>query len=163
MPAPQDDDVSYLSFGAVAEAVLARTFLEASGLARAFSPSERHLLEQAHDQQRRNVDRLNAALGPEAAVPLDDFRRTVAVGSRAGALRVARRLEALVAGVYLTGVGAAHDVGTRVLLGRLVGVAADQGALLTRMAGERLGGLPTPVALDAAGAILDTYLEDPSR
>jgi hypothetical protein len=29
----------------------------------------------AHDRHRANVDRLNAALGPDDAVPLDDFSR----------------------------------------------------------------------------------------
>jgi hypothetical protein len=34
--------------------------------------------------------------------------------------------------------------------------------VLTRLAGETLGGLPSPVDLDAAGLKLDTYLKDPN-
>ena len=108
------------------------------------------------------VTRLNAALGPDDAIPLEEFARVVALGSRAGALRVARRLETVVVGVYLNGVGYSADPGTRLLLGRLLAYANGQLALLTRLAGEQPGGLPKPIDLEAAGVLLDTYLEDPT-
>jgi hypothetical protein len=161
-PVPQGDDLGFLNFGAVAEAVLARFYTNAQQLAGAFSPSELRVLKQAHAQQRGNVDRLNAALGPDEAVSLEDFRRVIPLGSRAGALKVGRRLEALVTGVYLDGVGYAADPGTRILLGRLLAVSSGQHALLTRWTGGSLSGLPGPVDLDVAGAILDTYLKDPT-
>ena len=161
-PSPQGDDLGFLSFGAVAEAVLARLYSKAEQLRGAFSGPERALLAHAHARRRANVDRLNAALGPDDAVPLDDFVRLVELGSRAGALKVGRRLEALLTGVYLSGIGYAADAGTRILLGRLLVVSSGQRALLSALAGEQPGGLPAPIGLDEAGAVLDTYLMDPS-
>lgn len=161
-PVPNGDDLGFLSFGAVAEGVLARLYTNAQTIAGAFSAAERRLLEQANTQQRANVDRLNAALGPDDAVPLEDFAREVPIGSRDGALKIGRRLETILIGVYLNGVGYAADPGSRILLGRLLAVAGGQQALLTRMAGEKLGGLPKPIELEAAGALLDTYLKDPT-
>jgi hypothetical protein len=108
------------------------------------------------------VDRLNAALGPDDAIPLDDFARQVKVGTRAGAIKVGRGLEGLAAGVYLNGVGYATDAGTRILLGRLLAAGQAQAAMLARLGGLSGTGLPAPVDLDAAGLKLDGYLEDPS-
>lgn len=159
---PRGDDIGFLTFGAVAEGVLTRVFSDAQSVKGAFTPSERRLLGQAHDRQLDNVNRLNAVLGPGDAIPLEDFHRVVTLGSRAGALKVARRLETLVIGVYLNGVGYAEDAGTRILLGRLLAVASGHEALLTRMAGERLGGLPKPIDLPGAGPLLDVYLKDPT-
>jgi len=161
-PVPQGDDIAFLSFGAVAEGVLARVYADAQLVRGAFTAAEKRLLGHAHDREIDNVRRLNAALGPEDAVPLEDFSRVVALGSRAGALKVARRLETIVVGVYLNGVGYAADPGTRLLLGRLIGVASGQQAVLTALAGERLGGLPQPIDPEAAGALLDTYIKDPT-
>lgn len=159
---PQGDDVAFLAFGAAAAGVLARVYGDARQLRGAFGRRERALLSAAHDRQRDTVVRLNAALGPDDAVPLDGFTRLVALRSRADALAVARRLEAAVVGVFLNGVAYATDPGTRLLLGRLLAVAHGHAALLTAMAGERPSGLPAPVDLEAAGALLDTYLEDPT-
>lgn len=161
-PAPVGDDVGFLAFGAVAEGVLAAFYSAALRLHGAWSPIERKLLEDAHKRSRDNVERLNAALGPDDAVPLEDFARSVRIGTRAGALKVGRELEDLVAGVYLTGVGYAGDAGTRVLLGRLLAVASHQGSALARLAGRPLGGLPAPIDLEAAGLKINNYIKDPS-
>jgi hypothetical protein len=161
-PAPVGDDVGFLSFGAVAESVLASFYTRARAVRGAWSRGERHLLDAAHDLHRANVDRLNQALGPDDAVPLDDFSRRVHVGTRAGALKVGRELETLVAGVYLNGAGYAADPGTRILLARLLAGGHAYEAMLARLAGHPAGGLPAPVDLDTAGLRLDTYLRDPS-
>jgi hypothetical protein len=161
-PAPVGDDIGFLAFAVVAESVLAAFFTAALALDGAWSASERKLLGQAHARQRDHVDRINTALGPNDAVPLDSFARTVRVGSRARALRTGRELETLLGGVYLNGVGYSEDAGTRILLGRLLAVANRHNAVLTRFAGLPLGGLPAPVDLDAAGQTLDTYIEDPT-
>jgi hypothetical protein len=161
-PAPTGDDIGFLTFGAVAEGVLTRVYSDMQGVRGAFSPSEKRLLAEAHDRQLDNVTRLNTALGPDDAIPLEDFSRAVRLGTRAGALKVARRLETLVIGVYLNGVGYAADEGSRLLLGRLLAVAGGHQALLTRLAGEHLGGLPKPIDLQGAGPLLDTYLKDPT-
>jgi hypothetical protein len=160
-PAPVGDDVGFLSFGAVAEGVLASFYTRALALKGAWSRGERALLASVHARHRANVDRINAALGPDDAVPLDEFARRVAVGTRRGALRVGRELETLAAGVYLNGVGYAADAGTRVLLGRLLAAAHAQEALLAQLAGEVSAGLPAPVDLETAGAKIDRYLRDP--
>ena len=161
-PAPIGDDVGFLSFGAVAESVLASFYTRAQALGDAWSGGERRLLDAAHDRHRANVDRLNAVLGPDDAVPLDDFSRRVRVGTRAGALKVGRELETLVAGVYLNGAGYAADPGTRILLARLLAAGHACEAWLARLAGHPAAGLPAPVDLDTAGLRLDTYLRDPS-
>ena len=48
------------------------------------------LFAAAHARHRANVDRINAVLGPDDAVPLDDFSRRIRVATRAGALKVGR-------------------------------------------------------------------------
>jgi len=159
---PAGDDVGFLAFGAVAEGVLSAFYLAALGLHGAWRPAERTLLAEARDAHRQNVDRLNTVLGPDDAVTPGDFERRVRVGSRRGALKVGRDLESLVGGTYLGGLAAAGDYGTRLLLGRLMGLASANDAVLTRLAGETLGGPPSPVDLDAAGLKLDTYLKDPN-
>lgn len=159
--APVGDDAGYLTFGAAAEGVLARVY-SGTGAVPGFSRGERALLARAHTQKRDAVDRLNAALGPDDAIPLDDFSRRVTLGTRAGALGVARRLEGLVVGVYLDAVGYAADPGSRILLGRLLAAASAHRALVSRMAGVAPPGLAAPVDLEAAGTLLDTYLEDPT-
>jgi hypothetical protein len=160
-PAPQGDDVGFLSFGAVAEGVLANFYTQALAVRGAWSRGDRALLTAAHARHRANVDRLNTVLGPNDAVPLDDFSRVVKVGTRAGALKTGRALEELATGVYLNGAGYASDAGTRILLGRLLAAGHAQGALLARLAGHTAAGLPSPVDLDAAGLKLDCHLKDP--
>jgi hypothetical protein len=159
---PAGDDLGFLAFGAVAEGVLAAFFDAAPAISGAWSPAERRVLTQARASHRANVDRLNAALGPDDAVAPDDFARQVTVGSRAGALKVGRELESLVGGAYLGGLAASTDYGTRLLLGRLLALCAGHDAILTRWAGKAAAGLPSPVDLDAAGLRLDAYLKEPT-
>ena len=158
------DDIGFLTFGAVAEGVLVAFYTAALALDGAWSDSERKLLEQAHDRERDNVER-HQRRARRARTPCrsTSFARTVRVGSRARALEASgRELETLVAGVYLNGVGYSADPGTRILLGRLLAVASRHDTLLTRFAGLSLGGLPSPVDLDAAGLTLDRFIEDPT-
>lgn len=159
---PAGDDLGFLAFGAVAEGVLAAFFDAALAISGAWSPAERRVLTEARASHRANVDRLNAALGPDDGVAPDDFARQVTVGSRAGALKVGRELESLVGGAYLGGLAASTDYGTRLLLGRLLALCAGHNAILTRWAGKPATGLPSPVDLDAAGLRLDAYLKEPT-
>jgi hypothetical protein len=157
---PVGDDLGFLAFAVVAEGVLARSVDASLALHDAWSPAEKRLLREAHTGHRANIDRINAALGPDNAVTPGDFSRQVVVGSRAGALKVGRELETLAGGTYLGGLAAATDYGTRLLLGRLLAVATRNGGLLARWAGAPLGGLPSPIDLDAAGLKLDAYLKE---
>jgi hypothetical protein len=159
---PAGDDLGFLAFGAVAEGVLAAFFDAALAIPGAWSATERRVLTEARASHRANVNRLNAALGPDDAVSPGDFARQVVVGSRAGALKVGRELESLVGGAYLGGVAASTDYGTRLLLGRLLALSSSHNAILTRWAGEAPAGLPSPVDLDAAGLKLDAYLKEPA-
>jgi hypothetical protein len=159
---PVGDDLGFLAFGAVAEGVLAAFYDAALALSGAWSPGERRVLTEARAGHRANIDRLNAALGPDNAVLAGDFAPKVAVGSRAGALKAGRELETLVGGTYLGGLAAAADYGTRLLLGRLLALSAGHNAVLTRWAGEAASGLPSPIDLDAAGLKLDTYIKEPT-
>jgi hypothetical protein len=159
---PAGDDLGFLAFGAVAEGVLVAFFDAALAISGAWSPAERRVLTAARASHRANVDRLNAALGPDNAVTPGDFAHQVTVGSRPGALRVGRELENLVGGTYLGGVAAATNYGTRLLLGRLLALCAGHNAILTRWAGKGATGLLSPVDLDAAGLQLDAYLKEPT-
>jgi hypothetical protein len=159
---PAGDDLGFLAFGAVAEGVLAAFFDAALAISGAWSPTERRVLTAARASHRANVDRLNAALGPDNAVTPGDFAHQVTVGSRPGALRVGRGLERLVGGTYLGGVAASADYGTRLLLGRLLALCAGHNAVLTHWAGKGDAGLLSPVDLDAAGLQLDAYLKEPT-
>jgi hypothetical protein len=159
---PVGDDLGFLAFGAVAEGVLSAFFDAALDVKGAWSATERKRLTEARAHHRANVERLNAALGPDNAVTPGDFARVVRIGSRAGALRVGRELETLVGGTYLGGVAATSDYGTRLLLGRLLALTSGENAVLTAWAGEALAGLPAPVDLDAAGLKLDSYIKDPN-
>ena len=162
-PAPVGDDIGFLTFGAVAEGVLVAYYTAALALDGAWSDSEHKLLGQARERERDNVERLNAALGELNAIPLDSFKQTVKVGSRGRALQRGRELETLVGGVYLNGVG---YVGRRrdadPASAACSRVASRHNALLTRLAGLPLGGLPSPIDLDAAGTTLDKFIEDPT-
>jgi Ferritin-like domain len=159
---PAGDDLGFLAFGAVAEGVLSAYFDAALALRGAWTPAERSRLTQARTHHRASVDRLNAALGPDNAVTPGDFERVVKLGSRAGALKVGRELETLVAGTYLGGVAATVDYGSALLLGRLLAQASSENTMLATWAGESLPGLLAPIDLDAAGLKLDTYIKDPT-
>src|SRR5262249_5336510 len=100
-PAPIGDDVGFLAFGATAESVLAAAYTQSLRPPGAWSKGENSLLPTPPPRHRDNPDRLNAALGPDDAVGLDDFAHAVRVGTRAGALKVTRDLEKLTTGVYL--------------------------------------------------------------
>jgi Ferritin-like domain len=159
---PAGDDLGFLAFGAVAEGVLVAYFDAALALSGAWSPAERRVLTEARASHRANIDRLNAALGPDNAVTPGDFAHHVPVSSRPDALKTGCALETLVGGTYLGGVAASADYGTRLLLGRLLALCSGHDAILTRWAGKVAGGLPSPVDLDAAGLKLDAYLKEPA-
>jgi hypothetical protein len=159
---PVGDDLGFLAFGAVAEGVLSAFFDAALLVEGAWTATERTRLTEARAHHRANIDRLNAALGPDNAVTPGDFARTVKVGSRAGALKVGRDLAKLVGGTYLGGVAATADYGSALLLGRLLAQVSSENTLLSAWAGEALPGLLAPVDLDAAGLKLDTYIKDPN-
>lgn len=159
---PGEDDVAFLVFAGVAEQLLARYYEAALGIPGAWSRSEKRALGAAGQHHRNNVDRINAALGPDDALRPGDYSDNLKLSTRAGALKVGRRLEALAGGTYLGGLAAAGDYGTRLLLGRLLGLATTNDALLTFWAGLPPGGLPAPIDLDAAGLRLDTYLTEPT-
>src|SRR3954463_5619636 len=69
-PAPQGDDVGYLSFGAVAELTSLAWYRRALRV-RGFSAGERRRLTTAATAKRAHVAHINAALGPDAVAPAD--------------------------------------------------------------------------------------------
>jgi hypothetical protein len=160
--APVGDDLGFLAFGAVAEGVLAAFYDAALLVKGGWTATERTRLGEARAHHRANIDRLNAALGPDNAVTPGAFERVVRVGSRPGALKVGRDLAKLVGGTYLNGVAATVDYGSALLLGRLLAQISSENTLLSAWAGEALPGLLAPVDLDAAGLKLDTYIKDPT-
>ncbi|MCW3046979.1 MAG: hypothetical protein JWO74_1263 [Solirubrobacterales bacterium] len=162
VPAPQGDDAGFLQFGVLAERAALAFYRRAQKMPGAWTATERGRLSAAAARKVLHVQRLTAALGADAPAASD-----YAVGlpksafaTRPGALKLGRRLEALLTGVYVGGVAYAADPATRLLLGRLLASDAQHLALLRQMAGLRPGaGLPDPLDLEAAGAQLDTFLK----
>lgn len=164
-PAPQDDDLAFLSFATVAERTC-RDFYRAAHKRKGtgLSASERRHIDRIASAKRAHILKLNAALGAEA--PLSDDFETVlpkgAVMTRARILKLAEQLETLLVRVYLNGVGYAEDAGTRLLLGRLLTYDAQQIAWLRGAAGKLTpAGLPGPIDLEVAAGQLDTFLSTP--
>jgi Ferritin-like domain len=164
IPAPQGDDVGYLSFGAVAE-LTSLAWYDRARTVSGFSAGERRRLASAATAKRGHIARINRALGADAVAP-DDFAAdfpAAALRSRAGAIALGRKLEGLLVGVYLNGAAFARDSATRLLLGRLLAYDAQQLAWLRGLTGGPAGaGLPTPATLEAAGAALDGLVTTPT-
>jgi hypothetical protein len=164
VPAPQGDDVGYLSFGAVGELTSLAWYRQALRV-RGFSAAERRRLTAAATAKRAHIIRINTALGADALQP-GDFAANFAassVASRDRALAVGRELEDLLVGVYVNGAAFARDPATRLLLGRLLSYDAQQLAWLRGLTGGLPGaGLPSPATLEQAGARLDRLVTTPS-
>jgi hypothetical protein len=164
VPAPQGDDVGYLSFGAAAELTSVAWYDRARD-ARGFSAGERRRLRAAAGAKRSHIARINRALGADA-VAADDFGASfpaASMRSRDRAIAVGRELEELLVGVYLNGAAFARDAATRLLLGRLLAYDAQQLAWLRGLTGGPAGaGLPSPATLEAAGATLDSLVTTPT-
>ena len=108
------------------------------------------------------MQRLTAALGADAP-SVSDYAVDLpasAFATRAGALKLGRRLEGLLCGVYVGAVAFTADPATRLLLGRLLTSDATHLAAVRDLAGLAPGGgLPDPIDLETAGAQLDSYLK----
>lgn len=165
LPRPQDDDVSYLSFAAVAERA-SRDFYRAAYRRRGagFSPSERHHLERVATTKRAHIVRIDAALGADAPLTAD-FVTVLpknAVAKKTRALALGRQLETLLVRVYLQGIGYASDSATRLFLGRLMGYDAQALCWLELRAGMAAPtGLASPIDLEPAADALDRFLSTP--
>jgi hypothetical protein len=165
VPAPQDDDIAFLSFATVAERTC-RDFYRAAHRQKGtgLSAGERRHIDRIAVAKRGHVLKLNAALGTDAPLT-GDFETVLpqgAVDARARILALAQQLETLLVGVYLNGVGYAEDAGTRLLLGRLLAYDAQQLAWLRSAAGQFTpAGLPGPIDLEAAADRLDAFLSTP--
>jgi len=164
-PTPQEDDIAFLSFAAVAERA-SRDFYRAAlkqkgtGLT---SVQRRHLSRVA-SAKRGHIERLDAVLGGDA--PLSTDFVTVlpkdAVKTKARVVALGQQLETLLVRVYLNGVGYALDPATRLLLGRLLAYDAQQIAWLRGVAGHASpAGLFSPIDLEPAADELDTFLSTP--
>jgi hypothetical protein len=164
-PAPQEDDVAFLSFATVAEGAsrdLYRAALKKAGAG--LSASERLHLTKVAAAKRAHVVRLNAALGADAP-QADDFATVLpsgAVDTKARILALAEQLETLLTRVYLNGVAFAVDPATRLFLGRLLAYDAEQRAWLSAAGGHASpAGLLSPIDLEPASDALDAFLSTP--
>jgi hypothetical protein len=165
LPTPKDDDVAYLSFGAIAERA-SRDFYRAAyrQAGAGFSASERHHLERVASTKRAHIVRIDAALGADAPLTAD-FVTVLprnAVATKARALTFLRRLETLLVRVYLNGIGYASDSATRLFLGRLMGYDAQALCWIELRAGMASpSGLASPMDLEPAADALDGFLSTP--
>jgi hypothetical protein len=160
-PMPQGDDEGFLQFGALTERT-ALVYYRRALRVRGFDSGDRARLRAIAADKVVHVQRLTAALGADAP-SVSDYAVDLpasAFATRAGALKLGRRLEGLLCGVYVGAVGFTADPATRLLLGRLLTSDATHLALVRDLAGLAPGGgLPDPVDLETAGAQLDSYLK----
>jgi hypothetical protein len=164
-PAPQDDDVAFLSFAATAERASRDAYRAAFKQAGAgWSRAERSHLNRVASAKRAHILRIDAALGADAPLP-GDFVTVLApdaVATKAAALALLRQLETLLVRVYLNGVGYAADPATRLFLGRLLTFDGQALAWLSLRAGEAAPtGLSSPIDLEGAANALDGFLSTP--
>jgi len=161
---PVGDDVGFLTFGVVAERTALTFYKEALKTPKLFDAGDRRRLTQARDAKREHVQRLNAALGADA-VSSDDYEVTfpkATFKSRRNAVGLGVALEKLLVGVYVFGVAATADIGSRQLIGRLLSVDSQVLATMHDMNGKApIGGLPTPLDTEQAGDLLDRLLTIP--
>ena len=164
VPAPQGDDVGFLSFGAVAETASAGWYLRAAAMA-AFDRTDRRRFAQSRAAKRDHIARINASLGADAIQP-GDFVAAFdddAFASKASALSLGRQIESLLVSVYLNGAAFAANDATRLMLGRLLAYDAQQLAWLRGLGGAPAAtGLPVPLSLEQAGTTLDTLVTTPN-
>ncbi|MEP6955037.1 MAG: ferritin-like domain-containing protein [Solirubrobacteraceae bacterium] len=160
-PTPQGDDEGFLQFGALTERT-ALAFYRRALKTRGLTSGERRRLRAVAAEKVVHVQRLTAALGADAPSVLDYAVALPASAfvTRAGTLKLGRRLESLLCGVYVGAVAFTADPASRLLLGRLLTSDAQHLALVRDLAGLAPGGgLPDPIDLKTAGAQLDTYLK----
>jgi hypothetical protein len=165
VPAPEDDDVAFLSFATIAERAsrdIYRAAYKAKGTG--FDAAERKHLAKVAAAKRAHIVRLDAVLGADAPLT-EDFVTILpdgAVKTKARALSLAAKLETLLIGVYLNGVGYAEDSGTRLFLGRLLAYDSQSlGWLNLRQGRPSPSGLLSPIDLEPAADALDGFLSTP--
>lgn len=164
-PAPEGDDVAFLSFAATAERASRDAYRAAYKQAGAgWSRPERNHLNRVASSKRGHIMRIDSALGADAPLP-GDFATVLpdgAVATKARALALLRQLETLLVRVYLNGVGYASDPSTRLFLGRLLTFDGQALAWLALRAGEAAPtGLSSPIELEGAADALDGFLSTP--
>ena len=153
VPAPQGDDVGFLSFGAVAETASAGWYRGR----RPWPPSPHRppALRAVAGGEEDHIARINAPLGADAIQPGDFAPPSPTTRSprRPARSSLGREIEALLVGVYLNGAAFAANDATRLLLGRLLAYDAQQLAWLRGLGGApAAAGLPIPLSLEQAGA-----------
>ena len=118
-PTPQGDDEGFLQFGALTERT-ALVYYRRALRVRGFDARDRARLRAIAADKVVHVQRLTAALGADAP-SVSDYAVDLpasAFATRAGALKLGRRLEGLLCGVYVGAVAFTADPATRLLLGR---------------------------------------------
>jgi ferritin-like protein len=163
-PAPQGDDVGFLSFGVVAE-IASRAWYQQAQRAKGFSAGERRRLAQGHAAKADHIRRMNALLGGDA-IHAGDFDTSFpdrSFATKARALALGERIESLLVGTYLNGAAFARDSATRLLLGRMLTFDAQQLAWMRGVGGGAAAtGLPIPLSLEQAGTTLDRLVTTPN-
>jgi hypothetical protein len=164
-PTPQDDDVAYLSFATIAERASRDIYRAAyNQAATGFSTAERRHLNKVASAKRSHIERLDGALGADAPLTADfvTVLPAGAVKTKARALSLAAKLETLLIGVYLNGIGYAEDGATRLFLGRLMAYDAQSLGWLNLRGGKPSpSGLLSPIDLEPAADALDGFLSTP--
>lgn len=162
-PAPKDDDIGFIQFGAVAELVSLK-FFRMARQAPAVNGAPQQRLAQARDAKLRQFWMLNGILGTDA-IQADDFEIVMPqedFATRDGVLALGEEIEALLVGTYLSGVHNTEDRATRLLLGQLLAYDAQLLTWIRERRGARNPArMPVPVSLEEAGPKLDRFLAIP--
>ena len=157
-PTPVGDDVGFVSFGALAERVSVAAYTQALHIP-GFSRRERSALSAARRARQRQADLLDAPLGGDAPRS-DDFHIVVPATTKVAVLKAILGLDRALTSVYAYGTSQAQDPATRLLLARLLAGDAQFLSQDRVMAGlSPHAGLPAPLDVDAAGSVLDPYLQ----
>ncbi len=163
-PAPQGDDVGFLTFGVVAERTALSYYKKALTTPKLFDAADRRRLLSARAAKRDHVNKLNAALGTDAVGAADyqvDFPKS-AWGTRDSAVALGIELEKLLVGVFVYGAGYTLDPGSRLLIARLLTVDGQLLGSLREMVGKPIAdGMPNPLDTEAAGDALDKLITVP--
>jgi ferritin-like protein len=163
-PAPQGDDVGFLTFGVVAERTALSYYKKALTTPKLFTAADRRRLTAARAAKRDHVNKLNAALGADA-VGAADYQVELPKStwaSRGSAVALGIELEKLLVGVYVYGASATADPGSRLLIARLLTVDGQLLGSLREMVGRPIAdGMPNPLDTEAAGDALDKLITVP--
>ena len=159
VPAPQGDDVGFLSFGAVAETASAGWYLRAASMAALRPHGDRRRFAQSRAAKRDHIARINASLGADAIQPGDFVAAFAddAFASKAGALSLGREHRVAARERLPQWRGLRRDTTPRACCSAACSPTTPSSSRGCAASAARppATGLPVPLSLEQAGTTLD--------